>query len=108
MDPGGMKGESRLIKDGNPLLLRASADILYALGPLVRLVDKSVMNSVDVPAEALASLACSPPQSDKGYFVLDEERSPSQQALDTAAWKALWNETVINGKLTSAELEFLQ
>jgi len=63
------------------------------------LYDKSIINSVDVPAAALCALiekatSSSHREGDVGYFILDDARSPSSKAQDEVMQKKLWEETV--------------
>ncbi len=76
-------------------MIKASIPIMRALGPLVRLYDKAIINPVEVPATVLAEMACDEKFAHKsGYFLLDEEKGATDTAKDETIAKKLWVETV--------------
>ncbi|KAK2759157.1 Mannan polymerase II complex anp1 subunit [Arachnomyces sp. PD_36] len=80
LDPGGISGNSRLLKGtAVPTSVKLARQTRTGFGPLLRLFSKSSINSASVPAKIISKIAFQkdePPDAHIGferYFILDDE-----------------------------------
>jgi hypothetical protein len=101
-----MNGGGRLLGDERHWVFPILYGILGALGPVLRLVKKDVINSPAVPAKAIADMFGKAMGSDEvwktgKYFVLDDEKKSSALSLDEKKQDEVWK--TVSGDLALEE-----
>lgn len=89
-----MSGESRLGEGGGHWVLNTAKNVLSAIGPMARLLQKDVINPPEVPGKVIAGLlrrdADGRTDAKGKYFVLDNEKSSSSLSLDINEQEKVW------------------